>query len=120
MNKFVRKLQTVGMLHNANRFQLLTLDVPKGYICRIRRFDFHEVASHINNPPLAFVLKDILRARAIIKQTLELVQEKKSDLDNLDDFDDNGREINRSERCTTPLTITLNKTHKTPEKKTVL
>ncbi|CAG8629399.1 11710_t:CDS:2, partial [Dentiscutata heterogama] len=116
--QIVRKLQTVGMLHSANRFQLLTLDAPKGYICRIRRFDFHEVASHINNPPLAFVLKDILRAKAIIKQTLELVQEKKSDLDDLDDFDDDGREVNRSERCTTPPTITLNKTHKTPEKKT--
>ncbi|RIB13501.1 hypothetical protein C2G38_2144522 [Gigaspora rosea] len=110
--QIVRKLQTVGMLHSANRFQLLTLDVPKGYICRIRRFDFHEVASHINNPPLAFVLKDILRARAIIKQTLELVQEKKSYLDDLDDFDDDGREVNR---CTTSPTITLNKPHKTPE-----
>ncbi|CAG8804285.1 3406_t:CDS:1, partial [Gigaspora rosea] len=51
-------------------------------------------------------------ARAIIKQTLELVQEKKSYLDDLDDFDDDGREVNR---CTTSPTITLNKPHKTPE-----
>jgi len=116
--QIVRKLQTVGMLHSGSRFQLLTLDVPKGYICRIKRFGFQEVASNINNPPLAFVLKDILRAKAIIKRTLALVQEKRSYLDDLDDLDDDRREINRSERCTTPpQTITLNKTHKTPKKK---
>ncbi|CAG8544855.1 12209_t:CDS:1 [Funneliformis caledonium] len=110
----VRKLQTVGMLHSGNRFQLLTLDVPKGYICRIKRFAFQEVASHINNPPLAFVLKDILRAKAIIKQTLVLVQKKRSSyLDDLDDLDYDGKEINR---CTTIQTITLSKTHKTPKK----
>ncbi|CAG8483395.1 8696_t:CDS:2 [Funneliformis mosseae] len=112
--QIVRKLQTVGMLHSGNRFQLLTLDVPKGYICRIKRFAFQEVASHINNPPLAFVLKNILRAKAIIKQTLVLVQKKRSSyLDDLDDLDYDGKEINR---CTTIQTITLSKTHKTPKK----
>src|SRR5436190_21732511 len=60
--EIVRKLRTVGILHSANRFQLLMMDIPKGYICRIRRLDVHEVASYINNPLLAFVLKDILRA----------------------------------------------------------
>lgn len=33
-------------------------------------FDFHEVASRINDPPLAFMLKDILRAKAMVTQTL--------------------------------------------------
>ncbi|CAG8640600.1 13294_t:CDS:1 [Ambispora gerdemannii] len=49
----VRELQTVGMLHDVNHFQLLTMDIPKGYICRTQRFDFHEVVSRINDPPLA-------------------------------------------------------------------
>ncbi|PKC00759.1 hypothetical protein RhiirA5_427728 [Rhizophagus irregularis] len=53
--QIIRKLQTVGMLHN------------------------------------------ILRAKAIITQILELVQEKKSNLDDLDDFDDDGKEVNRLE-----------------------
>ncbi|GES87723.1 C2H2-type zinc finger transcription factor [Rhizophagus clarus] len=69
-----------------------------------------EVASQINNPPLAYVIKDILRAKAIMMQTLELVQEKKSNLDDLDDFE----EVNRSEQCTTHNTINLSKTYKTP------
>ena len=84
--EIVRKLRTVGILHSANRFQLLMMDIPKGYICRIRRLDVHEVASYINNPLLAFVLKDILRAKAIIMQTLELIQAKKTNLDDLDDM----------------------------------
>ncbi|CAG8701954.1 970_t:CDS:2, partial [Rhizophagus irregularis] len=70
--QIIRKLQTVGMLHSANRFQLLTMDIPNGYICRIKRFDIQEVAGQINNPPLAFVIKDILRAKAIMTRTLEL------------------------------------------------
>ncbi|RGB37303.1 hypothetical protein C1646_666288 [Rhizophagus diaphanus] len=114
--KIIRKLQTVGMLHSANRFQLLTMDIPNGYICRIKRFDIQEVAGQINNPPLAFVIKDILRAKAIMMQTLELVQEKKSNLNDLDDFDDNGKEVNRSEQYTTYQAITLSETHKTPSR----
>ncbi|PKC14036.1 hypothetical protein RhiirA5_284821 [Rhizophagus irregularis] len=114
--QIIRKLQTVGMLHSANRFQLLTMDIPNGYICRIKRFDIQEVAGQINNPPLAFVIKDILRAKAIMMQTLELVQEKKSNLNDLDDFDDNGKEVNRSEQYTTHQTITLSETHKTPSR----
>lgn len=110
----IRKLQTVGMLHSANRFQLLTMDIPNGYICRIKHFDIQEVAGQINNPPLAFVIKDILRAKAIMTQTLELVQEKKSKLDDLDDFDDDGKEVNKSEQCTTHQAINLGETHKTP------
>ncbi|CAB5329446.1 unnamed protein product [Rhizophagus irregularis] len=99
--QIIRKLQTVGMLHNANQFQLLTMDIPNGYICRIKCFEIQEVAGQINNPPLAFVIKDILRAKAIMTQTLELVQEKKSNLDDLDDFDNDGNEVNRSEQYTT-------------------
>ena len=89
------------------------MDIPKGYICRIQRFNFHEVAGCVNNPPLAFVLKDILIAKAIVMQTFKLIQEKKSDLKDLDD-----KEVNRSERYTTPPpTINLSKTNKTPKTK---
>ncbi|CAB5315343.1 unnamed protein product [Rhizophagus irregularis] len=114
--QIIRKLQTVGMLHSANRFQLLTMDIPYGYICRIKRFDIQEVAGQINNPPLAFVIKDILRAKAIMTRTLQLVQEKKSNLDDLDDFDDDGKEVIRSEQCTIHQAITLSETHKTPSR----
>ena len=50
------------------------MDVPKGYICRAQRLDFYEVAGRINDPPLAFVIKDVLRAKAIIMWTLNSVQ----------------------------------------------
>ncbi len=110
----MRQLQTVGILHSANRFQLLTMDIPKGYICRTKRLNFHEVASRINDPPLAFVIKDILRAKAIITRTFELMKQGKSpNLDSLYDSDDDVAE--RSKRCATPPTINnLPKTHKTP------
>ncbi|CAB4477103.1 unnamed protein product [Rhizophagus irregularis] len=58
---------------------------------------FRKFSGQINSPPLTFVIKDILRAKAIITQILELVQEKKSNLDDLDDFDDDGKEVNRLE-----------------------
>ncbi|RIA96634.1 hypothetical protein C1645_368015 [Glomus cerebriforme] len=63
--QIAKQLQTVGMLHSGNRFQLLTMDVPMGYICRAQRLDFYEVAGRINDPLLAFVIKDVLRAKAI-------------------------------------------------------
>ena len=65
----------------------------------------------INTSSLAFVLKDILRAKAIIQQTIELVQEKKSNLSELD-YDE--KEVNRLERYTTPPATVLTKTHKIP------
>lgn len=80
-------------------------------MCRFRCFDIQEVASQINNPLLAFVIKDILRTKAIVMQTIKLVQENKS---NLDDFDDNGKEVNKSEQCTTHNVINLSETYKTP------
>lgn len=61
-----RKWETVGILHSGNRIQLLTMDVPKGYVCRAQRLDFYEVAGRIIDSPLAFVIKDVLRAKALL------------------------------------------------------
>ncbi|CAG8719857.1 3447_t:CDS:2, partial [Funneliformis mosseae] len=69
--QIAKQLQTVGMLH---------------------------IAGHINDPPLAFVIKDVLRAKAIIVRTLKLVQQGKSlNFNSLDDSDDNNK-IERSNR----------------------
>jgi len=112
--QIARQLQTVGILHSGNRFQLLTMDVPNGYVCRVQRLDFNEVAGRINDPPLAFVIKDVLRAKEIIMQTLNLVQQGKTpNLDSLDDSDDDNK-VERSNRCTTPPPMTLPLTFKTP------
>jgi hypothetical protein len=35
--QIVRKLRTIRILHSANRFKLLTMDIPKGYIFRLSR-----------------------------------------------------------------------------------
>ncbi|CAG8532821.1 23530_t:CDS:2 [Dentiscutata erythropus] len=83
----LRKLQTVGILNSANRLQLLTMDSPMGYVSRIQHHEFREVTGYINKPLLGFVLKDILRARSIITQTLELIQESGSNINGLDDSD---------------------------------
>lgn len=112
--QIARQLQTVGILHSGNRFQLLTMDVPKGYVCRVQRLDFYEVAGRINDPPLAFVIKDVLRAKAIIMRTLDLVQQGKTpNLDSLDDSDDDNKG-ERSNQRTIPPPMALPSTFRTP------
>ncbi|KAF0457884.1 c2h2-type zinc finger transcription factor [Gigaspora margarita] len=87
--------------------------VLEGYICQAQRLDFYEVAGHINDPPLAFVINDVLRAKAIIMQTLNLVQQgKMPNLDSLDDSDDDDK-VERSNQRTTPPPIALPSTFKT-------
>ncbi|CAG8751725.1 15873_t:CDS:1 [Gigaspora margarita] len=111
--QITRQLQTVGILHSGNRFQLLTMDIPKGYVCQAQRLDFYKVAGRINDPPLVFVIKDILKANAIIIQTLNLVQqEKTSNLDSLDDTDDDDK-VERSNQRTILPPIALPSTFKT-------
>ncbi|CAG8472461.1 8126_t:CDS:2 [Racocetra fulgida] len=72
---------------DANQLQLLTMDSPMGYVSRIQHHEFREITGYINKPLLGFVLKDILRARSTITQALELIQESRSNINNLDDSD---------------------------------
>ncbi|CAG8699453.1 5013_t:CDS:2, partial [Acaulospora colombiana] len=73
----VRKLQVVGILNGANRIQVMTVDLPKGYITRIQRRKVYEIAGRLSkSKPLAFVLKEILRAKSIIMQTLDIINKK--------------------------------------------
>ncbi|CAG8769103.1 1621_t:CDS:1, partial [Gigaspora margarita] len=89
------------------------MDIPKGYVCWAQCLDFYKVAGHINDPLLAFVMKDILRAKAIIMQTLNLVQQEKiPNLDSLDDSD-NDNKVERSNQHTIPPPIALLSTFKT-------
>lgn len=97
--KILRKLQTVGILNSANRLQLLTMDSPMGYISRIQHHEFREVTGYINKPLLGFVLKDILRARAIITRTSELIHENGSKIDDLDD--DSGSDFESEDEVST-------------------
>ncbi|RIB09720.1 hypothetical protein C2G38_2146412 [Gigaspora rosea] len=71
----VKKLKVVGFLHGANRLQILTVDHPKGYITRINRNNnIPEVAGRITNAkPLALVLKEVLYARSIIIETINMI-----------------------------------------------
>ncbi|CAG8634137.1 11296_t:CDS:2, partial [Ambispora gerdemannii] len=87
----VRKLQVVGMLHGANRIQVITVDLPKGYVTRIQHRKVREVAGRLTkSKPLALVLKEILYAKSIITQTLDIINNKDDvDLENfLDDSDE--------------------------------
>ncbi|RIA85015.1 hypothetical protein C1645_831433 [Glomus cerebriforme] len=73
----IRKLQVVGILHGANRIQLLIMDYPKGYISRVKHRKVHTVAGRLNkSEPLAYTLKEILCAKAIINQTLDIINTK--------------------------------------------
>ncbi|CAG8595528.1 5551_t:CDS:2 [Paraglomus brasilianum] len=87
----VRKLQVVGILNGANRIQVMTVDLPKGYITRIQRRKVYEIAGRLSkSKPLAYALKEILCAKSIIMQTVDIINKKDDvDLENfLDDSDD--------------------------------
>ncbi|RHZ89253.1 hypothetical protein Glove_16g218 [Diversispora epigaea] len=74
---YVRKLQVVGMLQSANRMQVITVDLPKGYITRVRRRKVCEVAGRLTkSKPLALVLKEIFYVKDTILQTLEIINHK--------------------------------------------
>ncbi|RIB00643.1 hypothetical protein C2G38_1139351 [Gigaspora rosea] len=106
----VKKLKVIGILHGANRLQVLTIDHPEGYITRINRNNVQEVAGRLtNSKPLALVLKEVLYARSIIIATMDVI-DKKDDLKIetfLDDSDDGYH--------TPPTNITTN-TFTTPNK----
>ncbi|CAJ0641056.1 55_t:CDS:2 [Entrophospora sp. SA101] len=64
MSDSLKYLRLIGILHGANRLQVLTVDHPKGYITRINRNNVQEVAGRLSNAkPLAFVLKEVLYVR---------------------------------------------------------
>ncbi|CAG8508532.1 18740_t:CDS:2, partial [Racocetra fulgida] len=76
-----RKLQAVGILHGANRIQIITADLPKGKV--------REVSGRLTmSNPLMFVLKEILYAKSIITHTLDIISKKYLDIDKLLDSDD--------------------------------
>ncbi|RHZ54798.1 hypothetical protein Glove_423g8 [Diversispora epigaea] len=99
--KIFRKLQIIGILNSANRLQLLTMDIPMRFICHIRRFEFQEVSDCINNLLLEFALKDILKIKSIITQTLKLIQESKSKVNDLDNSNEKG--VTPKKHTTSPI-----------------
>ncbi|CAG8438626.1 7853_t:CDS:2 [Scutellospora calospora] len=112
---FVRKLQVVGILNGANRIQVMTVDLPKGYITRIQRRKVYEIAGRLSkSKPLAFALKEILCAKSIIMQTFDIIN-KKDDVDPenfLDDSDD-------QDGYHTPPRTVISKTFVTPKKEDI-
>ncbi|CAI2171380.1 14235_t:CDS:1 [Funneliformis geosporum] len=75
----VRKIQVVGILNGANMIQVITMDYPKGYISRVQRRNVREVAGRLSkSDPLALVLKEVICAKSIIKQTLDIINKKNS------------------------------------------
>ncbi|CAG8661561.1 7912_t:CDS:2, partial [Funneliformis mosseae] len=72
----VRKLQTAGILQGANMMQLITVDLPMGYVTRICRRKFYEVPSRLSNyQSFAFIIMEVLALKSIIKRTFNLVNE---------------------------------------------
>jgi len=46
------------------------MDIPRGYTCRIQRGKVYEVDGRLSkSQPIAFVVKEILRIKAMLKQT---------------------------------------------------
>nr|CAG8522199.1 4869_t:CDS:1 [Entrophospora candida] len=107
----VKKLKVIGILHGANRLQVLTVDHPFGYITRVNRNNIQEVSGRLtNSKPLALVLKEILYARSVIIATMDAI-DKKNDLNLktfLDDDSDDGYH--------TPPINTVTNTFTTPDK----
>ncbi|CAJ0915667.1 17536_t:CDS:2 [Entrophospora sp. SA101] len=54
--ELVKKLKVIGILHGANRLQVLTVDHPFGYITQVNRNNIQEVSGQLtNSKPLALV-----------------------------------------------------------------
>ncbi|CAI2176853.1 14016_t:CDS:2 [Funneliformis geosporum] len=113
--ELVRKLEVVGILHGANRIQIITMDYPKGYISRIKRRKFCKVPGRLtNSTPLALVLKEILYAKSIISRVLYMINHKDDvNLENFlnDSSDEQGECHTSSPRVNIPPTFS------TPKKK---
>ncbi|CAG8583273.1 13599_t:CDS:2 [Funneliformis mosseae] len=114
----VRKLQVAGILQGANMMQVITADLPMGYVTRIRRRKFYEVPGYLNkNQPLAFIIMDVLFVKSIIKQTFNLINdESKVDFQHFL----NGYYENDGSETTPQNSVSLtSSTHTTPKKKRV-
>jgi len=85
-----RQLQVIGILNGGNRLQMITMDTPRGYTSRVKHGKFFEVSGRLSKlQPLGFVIKEILRAKAMIVKTLDLINNDR--LNNLfNDTDDDG------------------------------
>nr|CAG8668960.1 7504_t:CDS:2 [Entrophospora candida] len=112
LEDFVRKLQVVGVLQGANRVQVITMDYPKGYVFRVQRRKVHEVSGRLTKSvPLALVLKEILCAKSIIIQTLDIINRKNDvNVENFldDSYEDEYRTLSTIEApptFTTPNTL---------------
>ena len=91
-------------------FKVIKMDLPKGYVCRVQHEKVYEVAGCLTkSQPLALVLKEILRAKYTIMQTLKVINKKEeADFENL---------LNDSEPCSPPRIIIIPKTFDTPTTK---
>ncbi|CAJ0899151.1 14344_t:CDS:2, partial [Entrophospora sp. SA101] len=75
--ELVKKLKVIGILHGANRLQVLTVDHPFGYITQVNRNNIQEVSGQLtNSKPLALVLKEILYARSYLIRVPEAIKPK--------------------------------------------
>ncbi|KAF0406827.1 c2h2-type zinc finger transcription factor [Gigaspora margarita] len=115
-----RQLQVIGILNGGNRLQMIEMDTPKGYISRVKRGKIYEVTGRLTkSQPLAFVIKEILRAKATIVRTLNLLNNDKLNYLLDDDTDDdecnNTKNSSEKSRSSTPP-LTLPKTFSTPHK----
>ncbi|CAG8553436.1 25905_t:CDS:2 [Dentiscutata erythropus] len=113
-----RQLQVIGILNGGNRLQTIEMDTPKGYISRVKRGKIYEVTGRLTkSQPLAFVIKEILRAKATIVRTLNLLNNDKLNYLLDDDTDDdecnNTKNSSEKSRNSTPP-LTLPKTFSTP------
>ncbi|CAG8838496.1 44162_t:CDS:2, partial [Gigaspora margarita] len=115
-----RQLQVIGILNGGNRLQMIEMNTPKGYISRVKRGKIYEVTGRLmKSQPLAFVIKEILRAKATIVRTLNLLNNDKLNYLLDDDTDDdecnNTKNSSEKSRSSTPP-LTLPKTFSTPHK----
>ncbi|RGB21936.1 hypothetical protein C1646_776959 [Rhizophagus diaphanus] len=75
----VRQMEVIGWIHAELMMMLIRLDSPSGYICRITRTPFYQIAEEVGQfgeNLECFTLA--LKAKAIIKKTISLVEGKKT------------------------------------------
>ncbi|PKY26780.1 hypothetical protein RhiirB3_442216 [Rhizophagus irregularis] len=96
----IRKLQSFGFIHSGLMILLLRLDSPAGYTCRITRTKMLEVPSQIAQfgakvLPVIMVIMLAWKAKMIVKETIEFVEQKQYS-ENEEDTDDQLQNLQNS------------------------
>ncbi|CAG8610734.1 6670_t:CDS:2 [Funneliformis mosseae] len=103
----IRQLQVVGLQHSGLKLQINRMSSTKGYISVLKGEDLNEIPTQIKNiKNLFMVLISVWRAKKMVMECIEVIDEKLPDLTEeefIQEIINGGKMINRSVTTSPPL-----------------